>query len=269
MNAIATRRDEIYRDLAAEVVSDLQARAERVRVEIKRTSEGIVNIGQELLAARQALQQDGRFVAWLDLEFKMSRASAYRFINVAERFAGVSQIENIGPSVLYAIAAPSVSDQVVEATLDMSAAGEPVTTKTVEGLRAADDQIRNERVIWDHSAADVQTRAAQTRRASRPAPAVRPYVPPPPPPLQALDMSAVVEAKKLAPAIEATVRVQPGERFDRGRVCIVSIWREGETPAMHKTSVAELGHSMDILVWELIRGSEDQEEQVATGDQDE
>lgn len=54
---------------------------------------------------------------------------------VAERFGKIAQSANLKPAILYALSAPSTSDEVREAALKLAEAGETVTLADVQALK--------------------------------------------------------------------------------------------------------------------------------------
>lgn len=94
----------------------LREAADRLRARMNRTAQDIVEIGRELIAVRERIDE-GRFAAWIEAEFKMSRATAYRFIHVAENMGAhascLSPETRFGFGVLYELASPSTPKKFV------------------------------------------------------------------------------------------------------------------------------------------------------------
>jgi hypothetical protein len=84
--------------------------ADRLRARMARTAQDIVEIGLDLIEVR-ARVGDGKFSAWIEAEFTMSRVTAYKMIKVAETF-GETGVNQFTPSVLYALAAPDTTEEV-------------------------------------------------------------------------------------------------------------------------------------------------------------
>ncbi len=104
-----------YSVLPDQTAMELRMSAERVRMRLKRSAEDIIAIGQELTAAKVRLPH-GQFGVWLVAEFEMTDQTARRFMQVAERFGGKSNIMlDFSPTVLYQLAAPSTPESVVQA----------------------------------------------------------------------------------------------------------------------------------------------------------
>ena len=79
------------------------------------------------IAAKEELPH-GQFLPWINAEFEMSRQTADNFIHVAERFDDkLLNFSNFKPSVLYALAAPSTPDAVVEKAVEKDESGDRLT----------------------------------------------------------------------------------------------------------------------------------------------
>jgi hypothetical protein len=88
----------------------VRAAAERIHV---RTNVAITENGRDLLVVRRMPEMEGRFVAWLNAEFRLSERTAYNMMQAAENLGGrFAKFANIGPSALYALAAPSTPDDI-------------------------------------------------------------------------------------------------------------------------------------------------------------
>jgi hypothetical protein len=123
-------KESRMQDFLQEVSFDYEALDEATRTYVlrktdethglmKRTAENIIKIGQNLLAVQKSLRaandrKNGLFLSWLQAEFSMSQTAAYRFMQVATKFADkkLPNLGSIAPSVLYELA--SASDKVIE-----------------------------------------------------------------------------------------------------------------------------------------------------------
>ncbi len=80
----------------------------------KRTGEDIVAIGLDLKEIKERLGE-GSFSSFIQDEFEMSKSSAARFIQVADKFADrCPKLGHLNPSILYLLASPSTTESVVE-----------------------------------------------------------------------------------------------------------------------------------------------------------
>jgi hypothetical protein len=108
--------------------------ADRLRARMARTAQDIVEIGLDLIEVR-ARVGDGKFSAWIEAEFTMSRVTAYKMIKVAETF-GETGVNQFTPSVLYALASPDTPEGVRTEITERAAAGEKVTVADVRSANA-------------------------------------------------------------------------------------------------------------------------------------
>jgi N6-adenosine-specific RNA methylase IME4 len=123
-----------YTKLDEPTRASLKSAAERIRCHMQRTQDQIIAIGQELINAKGALEH-GRFGNWIAAEFGMSDQTARRFMHVAKRFGKTNTVLDFTPSILYELAAPSASDEVVQVALDRAAAGEKLTRDDVREIK--------------------------------------------------------------------------------------------------------------------------------------
>ena len=114
----------------------VQQHTDEIKKLMRRTSEDIVNIGQRLIEVKQRLKH-GSFTNWLKSEFNWSLSSATKFMQVAEQFKFVNFTNlNITASVLYLIAAPSISQAARAEVLKRATNGENINyTKAKEIVR--------------------------------------------------------------------------------------------------------------------------------------
>lgn len=126
-----------YAVLDAETRIVVQQTTREIRDRVRRAATDVLEIGERLIDVRARIG-DGLFAGWLTAEFDWSRAAAYRFISVAERFTGqASQIETFAPSALYLLAAPSTPDEARAEALARAENGERVGHKEAQQIVAA------------------------------------------------------------------------------------------------------------------------------------
>ena len=85
----------------AQVVT-LAQRADRIRHFQADVQRGIVNIGLELIAAKEQCGH-GHWAAWLEAEFAMTQRTANNFMRVAKRFGTLENVFQFQPSTLQAM----------------------------------------------------------------------------------------------------------------------------------------------------------------------
>ncbi len=103
---------------------------------MKRTAQGIIEIGQKLIEVKKRLGH-GRFLDWLSAEFDWHRDTANKFMHVAERFDSrqMSKISTFAPSALYVLAAPSTPETARQEALERASSGESITYKTAKEIK--------------------------------------------------------------------------------------------------------------------------------------
>jgi hypothetical protein len=126
-----------YTSLDAETSQFLQQQTSEIRVLMKRTVQGIFEIGQKLIEVKKRLGY-GRFGSWLQAEFNWDERTARRFMSVASRFGGkldkLSEI-NFAPSALYLLAAPSTPEVARSEAITLAREGEPITYTVAKAIK--------------------------------------------------------------------------------------------------------------------------------------
>lgn len=124
-------RAVFYASLAAEEADHLTAAAARIVAARSAIGKNMLLIGRELIPIKARMA--GRFEEWLRLEFSMSRATAYHYINVATEFEDVPAIiESLPATTVYKLAATTTPAEVRDAVVREISAGEPVSAEDVE-----------------------------------------------------------------------------------------------------------------------------------------
>jgi hypothetical protein len=120
------------------VVEQVRSAAERIRQKVKKTLEDVIEIGNDLLAVKEALPH-GQFLPWLKAEFGWRERMAQNFMSVAERFgpkpAMIADLA-IQPTAAYLLAAPSAPDEARQKAVEMAEAGEQITPKVAKKILA-------------------------------------------------------------------------------------------------------------------------------------
>jgi hypothetical protein len=107
--------------------------ANRIRKLNTRIVEDVVNIGRDLIKAKEQLQH-GEWLPWLEKEFAWSERTASRYMRLAElaNQTRLSDLARLPLSGLYQLASPSTPDEVVDTVIERAAAGERITGTTVK-----------------------------------------------------------------------------------------------------------------------------------------
>ena len=124
-----------YSQFDAETSLFVREQTEEIRGLIKRTAQGISDIGQKLLEIKEKLGH-GNFLNWLKTEFNWSEPSAQRFMQVARQFKSTDLMDlEIAPSALYILSAPSTPDSVRQEAVSRAKAGENITYTTAKEIK--------------------------------------------------------------------------------------------------------------------------------------
>ena len=116
-----------YDLLETKVADKVRTAADRIRERIKKTVEDIIEVGNDLLAVKEALPH-GQFLPWLRAEFGWSERSAQNFMRVADKFKSAKIADlPIQPSAAYFLAAPSIPVEAREKAVEKAEAGEEIT----------------------------------------------------------------------------------------------------------------------------------------------
>jgi hypothetical protein len=134
-----------YDLLETKVAEQVRTSADRIRGRVKKTVEDIIDVGNDLLAVKEALPH-GQFGPWLKAEFGWSERSAQNFMSVAERFKSANFAElSIQPSAAYLLAAPAVPDEARQVAVEKAEAGEEITFATAREIVAEAKKKRRPR----------------------------------------------------------------------------------------------------------------------------
>jgi len=123
-----------YGTLDHDTRSFLQTKTAEIRILVKQTAQGVIDIGQRLLEVRDRLEH-GQFLHWIETEFGWKKSTAYNLINVASNFQQVGNFD-FSPKVLYLLAAPSVPEEARQEALSLAESGERITHQKAQEIIA-------------------------------------------------------------------------------------------------------------------------------------
>jgi hypothetical protein len=124
--------------LVGDAADKVRSSAEKIRRTVQKTIGDIIEVGQELLAVKEAVGH-GHFGAWLRAEFGWTERTAQNFMSVAERFGSNPKLISdltIQPTAAYLLAAPSVPDEARQVAIEKAEAGEAITTAVAKEIVA-------------------------------------------------------------------------------------------------------------------------------------
>ena len=114
----------------------LEVCAQAVESGAKTSMAGILMAGQALVKAREALPADRDFGQWRESRLPwLSRVMASHWMNVHRRFGDTPVLNNLTPTVAYALSAPSTSEEVRDAAIKLAESGESITMADVQALK--------------------------------------------------------------------------------------------------------------------------------------
>lgn len=111
------------------------------KILVRQTAHGIIEIGKNLIEVKQAIGH-GNWLPWLDAEFGFSPSTAQNFMNVADKFPTVGNLD-IAPKALYLLAQNSTPEEVRQEAIEMAESGETPTAKEVKELKAKNKELND------------------------------------------------------------------------------------------------------------------------------
>ena len=124
-----------YASLPINDAMELNAIKERIKIRLKRTAEDIIEIGKDLIIAKEKCGHGG-FEKWIGFEFEMNIRTAQNFMNVAEKFSDKNEIISfLKPTALYMLSAPSMPESVRTEIIDRVENGESVNLAEIQRLK--------------------------------------------------------------------------------------------------------------------------------------
>jgi DUF3102 family protein len=154
-----------YTQIDSALAAEARATAERIQNRI-RTS--YFDTGRDLIAMK-AKMPHGVFGAWIKAEFSLTDRTAENYMNAARLLEGKSEMVSIlPPAVVYALAAPSASPEVVDGVIEAARAGKVLSARDIKARLAeaaeADRRARIKAAITPEQAK--KEREARKRRES-------------------------------------------------------------------------------------------------------
>lgn len=122
-----------YQQLDTHTRLFVQHRTDKIKVMIRRTAQDIIEIGENLIEVKERLGH-GHFGTWLESEFGWSQYTAINFMRVADKFRNFPNLDDVAPSALYLLAAPSTPDEARQEAIERARNGEVITHQTVKTI---------------------------------------------------------------------------------------------------------------------------------------
>jgi hypothetical protein len=159
-----------YSGFACELVADLREQAVRIRKQVGVTTASIIEIGNELLAAKRHLPH-GQFEDWIEAECGFTVRTAQNYMRAAELAGRKSEtVSLLPPNVLYLIAAKNTPPELVDDVIDSATAGKVINHQAVKAvLKDVANERRQRRKVIKRSArrSVVEQRRREAREKER------------------------------------------------------------------------------------------------------
>jgi hypothetical protein len=124
-----------------EEAAALRQSADRIRSLGRKLNEAIVEIGRELIAAKERYPR--QFTAWLQVELRMNPRTALNYMHLANWGADKSEIVSVlPPGSLYLLAAPSTPPAATDEVVSRVRLGEIVGAEEVRDIVSATKDAR-------------------------------------------------------------------------------------------------------------------------------
>ncbi len=98
------------------------------------TAQNIIEVGKRLIQAKSIVAH-GKWQQWLQENFQLSRHTAERFMNVAERFSKTSNVAHFGSSQMIAMLSLPSSEETEKFIEEKAKEGKAVADMTIKQLR--------------------------------------------------------------------------------------------------------------------------------------
>lgn len=115
----------------------VQTKTAEIRILVKQTAQGIIEIGQRLIEVKERLPH-GEFLPWIRDEFGWSEKTAVDWMNVTKTFKSVpgTDLNMFQAKALYLLSAPSTPEPAREEALTLAESGERITHQKAQELVA-------------------------------------------------------------------------------------------------------------------------------------
>jgi hypothetical protein len=113
-----------YCGIAPSLVPDLRAQAKLIKNLIAKTTEGLIEVGRNLVAVKQHLNH-GQFIDWVEIEVGIDKRTAQSYMAIARLAeAKGATVALLPPTTAHRLAAISAPVEVVDHILDRAVKGE-------------------------------------------------------------------------------------------------------------------------------------------------
>ncbi len=137
----ASDLEAFYVSISKSDAEELRAVAARINERDRAMRAGIIDTGNDLIAIKDRMS--GHFDRWLKLEFGMSKATAWNYISVAEKFGSAPKVvEVLPPATVYKLAAKATPADLRKAiVLEIESGAVPTKNGVEERIAEARYQV--------------------------------------------------------------------------------------------------------------------------------
>lgn len=123
-----------YSVLDADIAYNLRRQARRIRKRIGKATQDLIDIGRDLLAAKQLLEH-GEFIKWVEAEVGIARRTAQAYMAIAKLAEDKgAAIALLPPTTVHRLAAKSAPPEVVSEVLAKAQSGDVLPDRMVSEM---------------------------------------------------------------------------------------------------------------------------------------
>ncbi|MCP4339840.1 MAG: DUF3102 domain-containing protein [Desulfobulbaceae bacterium] len=132
-----------YMTLPEETRGSVKTKTTEIKILVKQTAQGIIEIGQRLIEIKESLGY-GNWLPWLEAEFGWSDTTAKRFIQTADKLGNRAPVHDldIAPKALYLLAQNNTPEPVRQEAIERSETGEKITPKLAKEIKDRENRIK-------------------------------------------------------------------------------------------------------------------------------
>jgi hypothetical protein len=121
-----------YSVLDVDIASNLREQANRIRTRIGKATQDLIDIGHDLLAAKEHLLDHGEFIKWVESEVGIARRTAQAYMAMAKLADDKgAAIALLPPTTVHRLAAKSAPPEVVSEVIAKARSGDVLPDRTV------------------------------------------------------------------------------------------------------------------------------------------
>lgn len=159
-----------YSTLNPETAKFLLQETREIKILVKQTTQGIIEIGERLQKVKNKLEH-GKFKIWLEHEIQCHYTTALNFMRVSATFGQQKEeITRIGitPSVLYLLSAPSTPEYLITEIIERAKVGNPASFAETKRLKKEYTKKKNKRNLAPeaNSATEIADNSSSLRKVN-------------------------------------------------------------------------------------------------------